>query len=200
MAKAIVKGVRFNETTYVAGDETALEALLTQTQVDYLIAQGAITGDWTPAGGGATPAAVVLRIGATPTEGLETVVLEETVTLTNAVKTDLATQIPAAAIILCVQGNLKTAVVGDASGDDGLVKVAVGTAADPDIYGKTTTLAKNQKINMIPAAYAVLASALTISVYAVDTNGAAVTEKFVAAAQVRVRVTYQQLNSLDDVA
>lgn len=197
MAKAIVRGVRLNDTTYLPGDETALEALLTQPQVDYLTTAGAITGDWTPAGGGATPAVVVLRIGATPTEGLETIVQEETVTLTNAVKTDLTDQVPAGAIILCVQGNLKTAVTGDASGDDGLVKVAIGTAADPDIYGISGTLAKNQKLNKIPAAYAVLA-ATTVSVYAVDTNGAAVTEKFTAGGQVRVRITYQLLNSLDD--
>lgn len=48
MAKAIVSGVTLGGTTYVAGQETALEALLTAAQVAHLLAAGAITGDWTP--------------------------------------------------------------------------------------------------------------------------------------------------------
>jgi hypothetical protein len=198
-AKAIITGVTVGATTYVPGDETALEAVLTQAQVTYLLAAGAITGDWTPAGGGASPAAVIFRLaGATPTEGLEVWALDEIVTLTNAVKTALAATIPAGAVIICAQANIKVAVTGDASGDNGLVKIGIGIDADPDKYGLSAVLTKNAKIDKIPA-HAVLSGAETVGVYAVDTAGAAVTEKFVAGGEVRVRFTYHLPNSLDNV-
>jgi hypothetical protein len=148
---------------------------------------------------GAAAAAVALRLGATATEGLEIKVIDETVTLTNAVETDLTETVPAGAVILSVQANLATAVTGDASGDDGLTKVGIGVTADPDKYGLSADLAKNTKINTIPD-WAVLAGAETVTVKAADNAGAAVTEKFTAGGEVRVRLVYAVLNSLDDVA
>ena len=153
---------------------------------------------------GATAGAVAIRLGKTVTEGYEISVIDEVVTLTNAVKTDLTTQLPAGSIVLCAQGNVDAAVAGDASGDNGLKGVAIGTAADVDLYGKSATNAdpviKNTKFNMIPAAYAVIANATTVSVYAVDNAGAAVTEKFTAGGKVRCRIAYAVPNSLDDAA
>jgi len=123
------------------------------------------------------------------TEGVLTRVLTQTVTLTNTVKTDLSATIPAGAVIRAVQVNLATLVVGDASGDNGLIKVGLGIVGDPDAYGLTSALTKNLKITRIPA-HEVLATATQIAVYAVDTDGAAVTEKFVAGGLVTVRITY----------
>lgn len=142
---------------------------------------------------------VAQRFGATTTEGLETRVLEETVTLTNAVQTDLTNTIPAGAVILSVQSNLDTLVAGDASGDDLGVKVGIGVTADPDKYGLSSALTKNLKTDKIPD-WAVLASAEQITVKLAQTDGSAATEKFVAGGIVRVRVVYLATNSLDDAA
>ena len=130
-------------------------------------------------------------------DSLEIVSLDEVVTLTNAVADNLSAVIPAGAVILYVGANLDTLVEGDGTGDDGLLKVGIGPSGDPDKYGKTTVLTKNAKVTTIPD-WAVLASAETIRVNAVDTNGAIVTEKFVAGGEVHVRVTYLKPRALSD--
>jgi hypothetical protein len=142
---------------------------------------------------------VNMRIGATATEGLEVVVVDEIVTLTNAVETNLTNTIPAGAVILSVQANLETLVDGDASGDDLLAKVGIGVTADPDKYGITSALTKNLKADKIPD-WAVLGSNETVTVKAAKTDGSAATEKFVAGGKVRVRIVYLRTNSLDDAA
>lgn len=149
--------------------------------------------------GGAAAAAVVQRFGDTATEGLEVKVIDEAVTLTNAVEDNLTETVPSGAVILSVQGNLTTAVTGDASGDDLLAKVGIGTTADPDKYGKTSGLTKNLKIDTIPD-WAVLSGAETVCVKAAKTDGSACTEKFTAGGIVRVRIVYLATNSLDDAA
>lgn len=121
-------------------------------------------------------------------------------TLTNAVFTPLTALIPAGAVILCIQANAKTLIVGDASGDDLLAKFALGIVGNVAKYGASASLVKNQKIDKIPA-HAVLAGTEQISVYGVKADGTtAATEKFVAGGIVRVRVEYQVPNSLDDAA
>lgn len=149
--------------------------------------------------GGAAAAAVVARFGASATEGWEIKVIDEDVTLTNAVAEDLTEDIPTGAVILSVQANLETLIAGDTTGDDGLTKVGIGISSDPDKYGKTAALTQNSKVDTIPD-WAVLASPEDIQVYAVDNSGTAVTEKFVAAGVVRVRIVYAVCNSLDDAA
>lgn len=148
---------------------------------------------------GAAAAAVALRLGATETEGLEIKVIDEIVTLTNAVSTDLTEDVPSGAVILSAQANLDSLIAGDASGDDLLAKVGLGVAADPDKYGKTGDLLKNTKIDTIPD-WAVLSGAEDIQVFAVKSDGSACTEKFVADGLVRVRIVYAVCNSLDDAA
>lgn len=148
---------------------------------------------------GAAAAAVALRIGATATEGLEIKVIDETVTLTNAVEVNLTETVPAGAVILAAQMNLQSLIVGDASGDNLLAKVGLGVTADPDKYGITADLLKNTKANLIPD-WAVLGSEETVCVKAAKSDGAAATEKFVAGGTVRVRIVYAALNSLDDAA
>jgi hypothetical protein len=121
------------------------------------------------------------------------VVIDEVVTTTNAVETNLSVTVPAGAVILTVQANLNTAVAGDASGDDLGVKIGIGITATPNKYGLTTGLTKNLKINTIPA-HAVLANAEQICVKLAKTDGTACTEKMVAGAKVRVRVTYLRIS------
>jgi len=145
---------------------------------------------------GATPA-VVHRFGLSETEGYEYVVIDEVVTVTNAVETNLTNTVPAGAVILAVQGNLQTAITGDGTGDDLGAKVGIGITATPNKYGLSADLNKNTKVDKIPS-YAVLGSAETVCVKFAKTDGTACTEKFTAGGKVRVRVVYVQLNSLDD--
>ena len=81
--------------------------------------------------GGAT-GTVVSRWGTSETEGLELLVIDEVVTVTNAVETNLTNKVPAGAVILAVQGNLQTLIAGDGSGDDLGVKVGIGITATPN--------------------------------------------------------------------
>jgi hypothetical protein len=116
--------------------------------------------------------------------------IDEVLTLTNAVKKDLSTAVPAGAVITSIAVNLQTAVTGDASGDDLLAKIGVGITGNVAKYGNVATLTKNSKLTKIPS-HAVLGSAETIGVYALKTDGtSAATEKFTAGGKVRVRITY----------
>jgi hypothetical protein len=183
----------------VAGTVTASTAVIVDANKDAsdfrnIGYSGAVTSK-----GGAAAAAVVARFGKTATEGLEVKVIDEIVTLTNAAATALTSKLPAGGVVLSSQINLNTAVVGDASGDNGLTKVGVGISSDPDKYGKTAVLTLNAKADVIPD-WAVISSEETVGVYATDNDGAAVTEKFVAAGLVRVRIVYLTTNSLDDAA
>jgi len=138
---------------------------------------------------------IIQRIGATATEGLEIVVIDEDLACTSGVFTNFTTALPAGSVILSVQANLETIIVGADDNDNGLVKIGVGAAADPDLYGKTADLLKNSKIDTIPD-WAVL-GATQLRVNAVDAAGAIVTETL-ASGTARVRVVYLALNSLDD--
>jgi len=133
------------------------------------------------------------------TDAMVVNVLEEQVTLTNAVATNLSTTIPANSIILSVAANLDTLVEGDASGDNGLTKVGIGVTADPDKYGLTGDLLKNSKTTwaITPTR---LTSAEQITVKAANNSGVAVTEKFVAGGKVTVRVVYLTASALPNAA
>ena len=132
-------------------------------------------------------------------DSVDVVVNEQTITLTNAVNVDLAATIPAGAILLSAAMNLDTLIAGDASGDNLLAKVGLGTNADPDAYGITASLVKNVKsTRMLTPTY--LASATTLQVGGVKTDGSAATEKFVAGGIVSVKVTYLVARALPDAA
>lgn len=126
------------------------------------------------------------------------VVVEETLTLTNAVSKSMTAEIPSGAIIKSVAVNLQTAVTGDASGDDLLAKIGLGISGTIAKYGVVATLTKNSKLTKIPTV-AVLGSAETLVLYALKTDGAtACTEKFVAGGIVKVRVVYEKPAALPD--
>jgi hypothetical protein len=145
---------------------------------------------------GAAAAAAALRFGKTATEGYELKVIDQQLDLAAAAASfDLTEDIPAGAVILSAQANLETLI-----GATTAVKVGLGIAADPDKYGKTSALTKNLKIDTIPA-YAVLAGAEDIKVFAVDAAGAAAgTIGGTAGNKVRVRIVYAACKSLDNAA
>jgi hypothetical protein len=141
---------------------------------------------------GAATAAASLTLGATSTEGLQFMVIDEDVVLAGAVAAkDLTQDVPTGAVILAVQANLDTAITATTA-----VKVGVGVAADPDKYGKTSALTQNAKIDTIFATWTVLSGAEDVQVYACDTAGAAAGT--LNAGTVRVRIVYLACNSLDN--
>jgi hypothetical protein len=152
--------------------------------------------DKTVLGGAATPV-VVHRLGSTVTEGLETVVLDETVDChtTPAASFPLTSTVPSGAVILSVQATLKDTIDAGTA-----VKIGFGTAGDPDKYGKTADLVADTKSDWM-AIHAVLSGAETIAIFAVDINGAAagtIGGGAVGTEEIRVRIVYQACNSLDN--
>lgn len=127
---------------------------------------------------------------------VDVVTLTEQVTVTNAVKTDMSTAVPAGAVILSVAGRNDTLIEGDGTGDDGLVRVGLGVAGNPDAYG-IGLLTKNVKTGGIPT-LAPLGSETTLGVYAADAAGAAVTEKFTAGGKVTISIVYLVPKALPD--
>jgi len=120
--------------------------------------------------------------------------LEETVDLTaaGAKFVAMAAAIPAGAVIIGAQANIQTAVTAGGT----TVKVALGLhGVDVDLYGKSTGLTKNLKIDTVPD-WAVLGTATTIDVCGVTTSGAALGSANLSAGTVRVRIMYLDLTSL----
>jgi len=185
----------FKKLATALGSSGDAQAILSQLHTPVLESGATITDSSLTIDTGAAAAALSLSFGSG--EGTRVYVIDEVVTLTNAVSTALTNTVPAGAVILSVQGNLQTAVVGDASGDDLFAKVGIGVAADPDKYGLSAVLTANAKLGAIPD-WAVLGTAETVIVKAAKTDGSAATEKFVAGGQVRVRIVYLALTNLAD--
>lgn len=205
-APALVSSVGTADDYYAVGvaGRTRLDDLDNWKVGDHVVFSG---GVWTKVNnqpvashdkqtlGAAGVAAVAALLFGTSAEGTNVSVIDEIVTTTNAVENNLTNTVPAGAVILSVQGNLETLIVGDGTGDDLGVKVGIGVTADPDKYGITSALTKNLKIDTIPD-WAVLSGAETVCVKLAKTAGAAATEKFVAGGKVRVRIVYLTLASL----
>lgn len=99
---------------------------------------------------------------------------------------------PAGCVILAAQANIASTVTAGGTS----VKVALGiSSGDVDKYGKTASLAKNQKIDTIPD-WAVLAATETISINAVVTDGSGLGDTGFTDGSVRVFITYLQAVSL----
>lgn len=159
------------------------EALATERAVRYALDNPTVT-----AGNG--DGAVVLRLGASATEGLETVVVDKVITLGAVAGVDVLT-LPAGALLRCVQASVATAAVAGGTS----VKIGIGTADDPDAYGLTTAFARNLKIDTLVGT--VLAGQTVIKAFPCAGDGASGDTAFSAGA-IRVRIIYEQLNSLDD--
>jgi len=190
------------ELGVTAGTVTASRALVPDANKDLATLRNlTLSGALTNTAGAATPA-VAARFGKTATEGLELKVYDETIQLTNAVKTDTTLVLPAGAVVIAAQLNLEATITGDGSGDDLLAKIGLGmSGGDEDAFDNTADLVKNTKINNVPD-WAVSAGG-TVSIFALKTDGAtACTEKFTGGAgqNVRVRIAYLACNGLDDAA
>jgi hypothetical protein len=128
---------------------------------------------------------------------VNSVVIDETLTLTNAVSRAMTAQIPVGAVITGVAVNLETAVDGDNTNDNLLARIGLGITGTVAKYGQVTTLTRNSKLTRIPA-HAVLTAAETLTLFALKTDNTAATERFAAGGRVRVRVTYATGDPLPD--
>lgn len=139
---------------------------------------------------GAEGGAVVMRLGKTDSEGLETIVVDKTVTL-GAVAGVAIFTVPAGAILWSVQANVSTAAVAGGTS----VKIGIGTDDDPGLYGITSALTKNLKIDTTIGAR--LATETAIKAFPCAAAGTIGDTAFTSGA-IRVRIIYDRLKSLDD--
>lgn len=183
--KTLVDGLTVQTTVRDTGT-AADTALATEKAVrDAIISYKTVTA------GGAT-GAVVLRFGATATEGLETRVVDATIAL-GAIAGVAVFTVPAGALLRSVQANVVT--LGVAGGN--VATVGIGIDADPDLYGKTSTLAQNAKSNLLVAP-AILSSAAPIKLFPCQADGTIGDTPF-SDGTVRIRIVYDVLASLDNV-
>ncbi|RMG57350.1 MAG: hypothetical protein D6722_25085 [Bacteroidetes bacterium] len=140
-------------------------------------------------GAGASTGDVISRIGASPSEGLELVVYEETIS-PAAIETSVV-NVPAFSMVLAVQSNVETALTGGGTTDS----YGIGTSADPDKYGSSSTLTQNSKSNYIGAT----PNASSEQIVLTGTSGGAVAgDTALTVGSVRIRVVYYTLSSLDN--
>lgn len=143
---------------------------------------------------GAATAAVALRIGATITEGLELRVIDEVVDVSSAAASfDLTQDVPVSSVILAVQANANTAITG--SGASGF---GIGISGSETVYGESSTLTQNSKIDTMSASWTVLGSARDVRIYATDGAGTPAGTIGGSSEAIRVRIIFYALNSLDD--
>ena len=121
---------------------------------------------------------------------LVTSIIDEEIEMDGSASNALSKVIPANAVILSARANLNTLITATTA-----VKVGIGIASNPDKYGKTGNLIKNSKITTVPS-YAVIASAETVKVFAVDTSGSAAGT--LDTGTVRVRLVYTECDELSD--
>jgi hypothetical protein len=134
---------------------------------------------------------VAIRIGAVVGEGLETVVVDKIVLLGTVAGVSVFT-IPGGVILRSVQASIWTAATAGGTS----VAVGLGTDADPDLYGKTSALTANAKINTL-LDYNILGAEVSLEAFPVTAGGSIGNAQF-SAGTLRVRVVYDRLTSLAD--
>jgi hypothetical protein len=143
--------------------------------------------------GGDESGVVVTRLGATTTEGLETVAVDITVTL-GAVAGVAIYTVPANNVIRSVQGNLQTAATAGGT----TAAVGVGVDADQDAYGLSAALTLDSKINKLLTP-TVSADSIALEAFPVTGVGAIGDTAFTAGT-LRVRIVYDRLASLNNAS
>lgn len=135
--------------------------------------------------------------GATSAEGMQEAIIDETVSFdaNAALYKELTYTFPESTVFMSMQANIESALTGGGT----TVKLGLGTASDPDVYGLSSALTKNIKINTIPDAAAGQASTLVIRLSSCASNGAA-GDTALTVGSVRVRIVYRALVSLTDAA
>jgi hypothetical protein len=142
--------------------------------------------------GGSAEGSAAMRIGATATEGLTTMVVDTVVTL-GAVAGVAVFTVPDNALLRAVQGNIQVAAVAGGTS----VAVGIGVTANVDVYGLTANLNKNTKSDTAMAP-TLTTSTVAIEAYPVTAAGAIGNTAF-SAGTLRVRIVYDVLASLDNV-
>lgn len=154
-----------------------------------VVSEKAVRAALTPAT--LTGVGVAMRFGASATEGLEVFVVDTTITLGSTSGVSIA-EIPANAVLKSVQANVATAATAGGTS----VKIGIGIASDPDSYGLSSALTQDLKIDTMVSPV-VNAAAIPILAYPCATSGAIGDTAF-SAGTLRVRIVYEQLNSLGD--
>lgn len=196
---------RFRCTLYTSGTVTyslTTTATAKAGTVDTLAEQALGAGikllsRWWAALGTAAGAAVA-SLGGTIAEGLQLMVIEETVSLVGAGAKykALTTAIPAGCVIVSVNANIESLVVAGGTS----VKVGLGKHGGTcNTYGASADLVKNHKLGAI-ADWAVLSADEQIDVCACATVATGLGDTNFSAGSVRVRIVYLQLLNLADAA
>ena len=133
---------------------------------------------------------VAMRIGAASDEGLETFVVDTTVSLAVSENYVSIFTIPSGVILRSIQANIQEA--GSSGGT--YCKIGLGIDADPDLYGKTAYLTQNQKIDTL-LDYNKLAGEVALKAFACASDGSLGNSNFYAGS-LRVRIVYDRLASL----
>lgn len=106
------------------------------------------------------------------------------------VSTTTGVQLPTNSVLLSVQANLETTIVGNNDNGDDLAKIGIGYSGDIDAYGKTTGTTKNQKTNFMNTTWSNAHDGRTIVIYGLTSGDVAATETFATGNRVRVRGVY----------
>lgn len=190
---AVTDDLTLTDDATVSGDATVTGTVTATTAVK------ATTAALYP--GVAVAGSSALIVGPIATEGLKTVVLEETVS-PAAVETALTTDIPKGAVIRAVLARCTVALTGGST----TVTWSVGVTGDPDKYGtaghptQADSLAKNSHSEWVNGPLAQLAADETIVVGGAATGGAADGDTALTVGSVRVVVIYDEAAVLTAVA
>jgi len=145
---------------------------------------------------------ITLQFGQDDSEGMYIGALKENVSLTSGTSVSLTNALPSPCIIMSVQCEILTLVVGAGDGGDDLAKIGLSTDTDPDEYGITDDLLADSTIDTFPSSYdgtdcnAYYATGPTFSVSGCQSDGSAATETF-SSGSVSVYIVYRALNSMD---
>lgn len=131
---------------------------------------------------------VALRFGATAAEGLETVVVDKTVTL-GAVEGVALFTLPIGSILRSIQGNVQVAAVA------GGTSTRIGVVGDATIYGTTTVLTQNAKLN-VQFDHVLVDAADALTVCPMAESGTDLGDSAFSAGTFRVRLVYDRLTNL----
>jgi hypothetical protein len=185
-AKTLKDGLALRATVRASGTADDLSVPTEKGVVDAIADSVSRTG-------GDASGVVVQRFGATTTEGLETVVVDKTITL-GAVAGVAVFTVPANSVLRSVQGNVQTAATGGGT----TAAVGIGVDADPDAYGVSAALTLDSKINKLLTP---TFSSATIAIEAFPCTAAgAIGNTAFTAGTLRVRIVYDRQTSLNNAS
>lgn len=131
--------------------------------------------------------AISVGRGASASEGVQELVLDQTISFAAnaALYKELNVVLPAGSVVLFAQANIQAALTGGGT----TTKVGLGTEADPDLWGKTSALTKDAKIDTIVTTLAAVAAPTVIRLSSCANDGSA-GDTALTVGSVRVRMVY----------